>query len=67
MKRNVIGAVNAMSCTDMALAGLDGGISCGEVIDAMGAVGRSLPASLRETGEGGWTATPTGRKIAEER
>ena len=67
VKRNVMGAVNAMACADMALAGLDGGIPCDEVIDAMGAVGRALPSSLRETGEGGLAATPTGRKIAEGR
>ena len=67
VKRNVMGAVNAMSCADMALAGLDGGIPCDEVIDAMGAVGRALPVSLRETGEGGLAATPTGRRIAERR
>ncbi len=65
VKRNVMGAVNAMSCADMALAGLEGGIPCDEVIDAMGAVGRALPSSLRETGEGGLAATPTGRRIAE--
>ncbi len=67
VKRNVAGAVNALSCADMALAGLEGGIPCDEVIDAMGAVGRALPASLRETGEGGLAATPTGRRIAEGR
>ena len=67
VKRNVMGAVNAMSCADMALAGLEGGIPCDEVIDAMAAVGRALPPSLRETGEGGLAATPTGRKIAEGR
>ena len=67
VKRNVMGAVNAMSCADMALAGLDGAIPCDEVIDAMGAVGRALPSSLRETGEGGLAATPTGRRIAERR
>ncbi len=65
VKRNVMGAVNAMSCADMALAGLEGGIPCDEVIDAMAAVGRAMPPSLRETGEGGLAATPTGRKIAE--
>ena len=64
VKRNVMGAVNAMSCADMALAGLEGGIPCDEVIDAMAAVGRAMPPSLRETGEGGLAATPTGRKIA---
>lgn len=64
VKRNVMGAVNAMACADMALAGLDGAIPCDEVIDAMGAVGRALPSALRETGEGGLAATPTGRRIA---
>lgn len=67
VKRNVMGAVNALTCADMALAGLDGGIPCDEVIDAMGSVGRALPACLRETGEGGLAATPTGRRIAEGR
>ena len=67
VKRNVMGAVNALSCADMALAGLVGGIPCDEVIDAMGAVGRALPPSLRETGQGGLAATPTGRRIAEGR
>ena len=67
VKRNVMGAVHAMSCADMALAGLEGGIPCDEVIDAMAAVGLALPPSLRETGEGGLAATPTGQKIAEGR
>ena len=64
VKRNVMGAVNALACADMALAGLEGGIPCDEVIDAMGAVGRAMPPSLRETGEGGLAATPTGQKIS---
>lgn len=67
VKRNVMGAVNALACADMALAGIAGVIPCDEVIDAMAAVGRSMPAALRETGEGGLAATPTGRKIAEKR
>ena len=67
VKRNVMGAVNAMSCADMALAGLSSPIPCDEVIDAMGAVGRAMPPSLRETGEGGLAATPAGRRIAEGR
>ena len=66
VKRNVMGAVNAMACADMALAGISGAIPCDEVMDAMAAVGRSLPAALRETGEGGLAATPTGRRIAGE-
>ena len=67
VKRGVMGAVNAVSCADMALAGLDGPIPCDEVIDAMAAVGHAMPASLRGTGGGGLAATPTGQKIAEKR
>ena len=66
VKRNVMGAVNALACADMALAGISGAIPCDEVIDAMGAIGHSLPATLRETGEGGLAATPTGRRLAGE-
>ena len=65
IKRNVVGAVNAVSCANMALAGVDYAIPCDEVIDAMRAVGDALPASLRETGSGGLAATPTGRRLAE--
>ncbi len=66
VKRNVIGAMNALSCADMALAGISSAIPCDEVLDAMRAVGDSMPAALRETGMGGLAATPTGRRIAEE-
>ncbi len=63
--RNVMGAMNALSCAEMALSGVSSPIPCDEVIDAMGAVGMALPASLRETGQGGLAATPTGRRLAE--
>lgn len=65
VNRNVMGAVNALSCAEMALAGVTNAIPCDEVIDAMRSVGDALPAALRETGQGGLAATPTGRKIAE--
>ena len=64
IKRNVVGAVNAVSCANMALAGVDYAIPCDEVIDAMGRVGSLLSPDLRETGQGGLAATPTGVKIA---
>ncbi|WP_294537178.1 L-serine ammonia-lyase, iron-sulfur-dependent, subunit alpha [uncultured Pseudoflavonifractor sp.] len=66
VKRNVMGAVNALSCAEMALCGVKNAIPCDEVIDAMRSVGDALPASLRETGMGGLAATPTGRRIAEQ-
>ena len=65
VKRNVIGAVNAVSAANMAVAGITSRIPVDEVIDAMGEVGDALPASLRETGLGGLAATPTGRQVAE--
>ena len=64
VKRNVVGAVNAVACANMALAGIDSSIPCDEVIDAMGRVGRQLSPDLRETGAGGLAATHTGRAIA---
>ena len=64
VKRNVVGAVNAVACANMALAGIDSAIPCDEVIDAMGRVGLQLSPDLRETGLGGLAVTPTGRAIA---
>ena len=66
VKRNVTGAVNALTAAELALAGVENVIPCDEVIDAMRAVGDVMPAALRETGGGGLAATPTGRRIAEE-
>lgn len=63
VKRNVIGAVNAISAADMALAGIESRIPVDEVIDAMGQVGRRMPVELRETALGGLAATPTGKSV----
>ena len=63
VKRNVIGAVNAVSVADMAMAGITSRIPVDEVIDAMGEVGRRLPVEFRETALGGLAATPTGNAI----
>ena len=65
VKRNVIGAMNAVSAADMALAGIESRIPVDEVIDAMGEVGRRMPVELRETALGGLAATPTGRAVKE--
>ncbi len=65
VKRNVIGAMNAVAAADMALAGIESRIPVDEVIDAMGEVGRRLPVELRETALGGLAATPTGRAVKE--
>lgn len=63
IKRNVIGAINAITSADMALAGIKSAIPPDEVIDAMKNIGRNMSESIRETGEGGLAITPTGIKI----
>ena len=63
VKRNAIGAANALLCADMGLAGLTNKIPAYDVIDAMRRVGKSLPPSLRETGLGGLAATREGMKL----
>ena len=62
VKRNVIGAMNALSAAQMALAGITSRIPPDQVLDAMAEVGRALPRSLRETGTGGLAATPFARE-----
>lgn len=66
VKRNVIGAVNAVSVADMAMAGITSRIPVDEVIDAMGEVGRRMPVEFRETALGGLAVTPTGKAINEK-
>ncbi|WP_066717165.1 L-serine ammonia-lyase, iron-sulfur-dependent, subunit alpha [Clostridium sp. Marseille-P299] len=66
VKRNVIGAVNALAAADMALAGIKSAIPVDQVIDAMRSVGESMDASLRETGFGGLAATPKAREIVRQ-
>lgn len=66
VKRNVIGAMNAIAAADMALAGIESRIPADEVIDAMGDVGRRLPVEFRETALGGLAATPTGKRVKKE-
>ena len=65
IKRNVIGAVNAVSCADMALAGIESWVPADQVIDCMGDVGSRIPVELRETALGGLAATPFGREVQQ--
>ena len=64
VKRNVIGAMDAMSAAQMALAGITSRVPPDQVLDAMAEVGQSLPHTLRETGKGGLAATPFGLEYA---
>jgi len=65
VKRNAMGAANALVAADMALAGVTSRIPCDEVIDAMYKIGQTMPTALKETAQGGLAATPTGRALAE--
>lgn len=60
IKRNAAGASNALTAAEMALAGIESFIPPDEVIQAMFSVGKSIPATLRETAMGGLATTPTG-------
>lgn len=61
--RNGTGVAVALAGAQMALAGVEFPIPFDEVASAMGAVGRSLPPSLRETALGGLAVTPTGKLL----
>ncbi|MGE4276224.1 MAG: L-serine ammonia-lyase, iron-sulfur-dependent, subunit alpha [Lawsonibacter sp.] len=67
IKRNVIGAMDALSAAQMALAGIESRVPPDQVLDAMAEVGRSLPHTLRETGTGGLAATPFGQQYAPKK
>ena len=63
VKRNVIGAVGAMTAADQALAGIHSFIPADQVIDAMREVGEKMDVSLKETGLGGLAATPKAQSL----
>lgn len=63
VKRNAMGAAQAFTSADMALAGVRTVIPPDEVIGAMNQVGQQMPSAFKETAEGGLAVTPTGRRI----
>ena len=63
IKRNAAGAVNAISSSQMAMAGIRSAIKPDEVIDSMRRIGNDMPACLKETSEGGLAITPSALKI----
>ena len=66
VKRNAAGVSLAFMAADMALAGITSRIPVDEVIDAMKAVGGSIPSALKETSQGGLSQTPTALRIKEK-
>lgn len=67
VKRNVIGAVNAVTSADMALAGIRSRIDPDQVIDAMRAIGTNMPSDIRETGIGGLAGTKDAHEFMKHR
>ncbi|MBQ8857722.1 MAG: L-serine ammonia-lyase, iron-sulfur-dependent, subunit alpha [Lachnospiraceae bacterium] len=65
VKRNVIGAVNAVTAADMVMAGVTSVIPADEVIDVMGEIGNEMPKKYKETAEGGLATSPTGMEITK--
>ncbi|MDD3746578.1 MAG: L-serine ammonia-lyase, iron-sulfur-dependent, subunit alpha [Anaerostipes sp.] len=61
VKRNVIGAVNAITSTDLAIAGVESKVPFDEVIDAMAEIGEAMPCAYKETSQGGLAMTETGK------
>lgn len=61
--KNVMTAMNALACANMALAAYNHLIQLDEVIAAFDKVGRSLPRELRCTALGGLSVTSTAKKI----
>lgn len=66
VKRNAIGAANAILSCDLALAGIKSLIPFDEVVTAMKCVGNQMHSDLKETARGGLAATPTAQKLSEK-
>ena len=56
--RNAAGVANALIAAELSLSGIRQLIPFDQMLDAMYAVGKRLPAELRETALGGCAATP---------
>lgn len=65
VKRNVCGAMNAVTSAELTMAGIESRIPADEVFDAMNAIGKSMSSDIKETGNGGVAATPTGVRISK--
>lgn len=66
IKRNVAGAMNAITAAQMSMAGIKSVISPDEVIDSMQRIGAAMPSSLKETAREGLAITPTAELIKRE-
>ena len=65
VKRNSHGAVNAAASAQLALAGIKSAISPDDVIDSMRRIGSEMPASLKETGNGGLATSESAKQLCD--
>ncbi len=63
IKRNVSGAVNAITAAQMSLAGIKSVITPDEVIESMRRIGDVMPSCLKETSKEGLAVTKTAENI----
>ena len=66
IKRNVAGAMNAITAAQMSMAGIKSVISPDEVIVSLHSLGSAMPSSLKETAREGLAITPTAELIKRE-
>lgn len=64
VKRNVVGAVNAVTSAELTMAGVESRIPADEVFDAMNTISKNMSDTIKETAKGGLAITPTGMEIA---
>lgn len=63
IKRNVTGAVNAITASQMSMAGIKSVIPPDEVIESMKRIGDNMPTCLKETSKEGLAITKTAENI----
>lgn len=66
VKRNVAGAVNAVSSAELAIAGLRSKVAPDDVVEAMRRTGQLIPACLRETSEDGLARSSLAQEIKKK-
>ncbi len=65
VKRNVSGAVNAVSSAELAIAGVRSKVAPDDVIEVMRRTGNLIPACLRETSQEGLALTPLAHRVKQ--
>lgn len=65
-KRNIAGAVSALTTADLVMSGVKSKIPFDDCVEAMYRVGKSMPCELRETAMGGLATTKTGKELKKK-